>query len=167
MREEFQPAVQALLKDLADQERKVIETKTTINKLCEVGGDPPMFSDIGGASTPTITAIRGDTFYGKAFTTAAREYLEMRRSQNLGPATTREIYDAIISGGFEFETDNPNNAMTGMRQTMSKNSNIFHRLPNNGWGLTSWYEKIKASKKAKVSGDEDGEDQETEAATDE
>lgn len=156
MREEFKPAIAALQKDLSDLERKVIEAKTTINKLCALADAPPMYPDVGSPSEATITTIRADTFYGKVLTTAAREYLEMRKAQNLGPANTREIYEAITSGGFEFETDNPTNAMTGMRQTMGKNSSIFHRLPNGTWGLTSWYEKIKASKKNKAtaSGDD-------------
>jgi len=176
MREEFQPAIAALQKDLAELERKVIEAKTTINKLCEVAGASPMYPDVGDTSQPIITTIRADTFYGKALTTAVREYLEMRRGQNLGPATTREIYDAITSGGYEFETNDPTNAMTGMRQTMRKNSSMFHRLPNQSWGLVSWYEKIKAAKAGrKASAEDEGEDtgitesdaeEETETATD-
>jgi hypothetical protein len=169
MREEFQPAIDALQKDLADLERKVIEAKTTINKLCELAGGTALYPDVGSPSAATITTIRADTFYGKVLTTAAREYLEMRKVQNLGPATTRDIYDAIISGGFEFETDNANNAMTGMRQTMGKNSSIFHRLPNGNWGLTSWYERVKAKKAKNTSGqseDDENNETETEAADD-
>lgn len=169
MREEFQPAIAALQKDLTELERKVIEAKTTINKLCEVAGGTLMYPDVGATSTATISVIRGDTFYGKVFTTAAREFLDMRRVQNLGPATTREIYDAIVSGGYEFETDNASNAMTGMRQTMIKNSSIFHKLPNGSWGLSSWYERIKANKvktkaTASAADDLDDPEPETEAA---
>lgn len=164
MREEFRPAIEALQKDLMDLEKKAAETKSTINRLCVLAGAPEMYADASIASSnPVITTIRADTFYGKVFTTAAREFLEMRKASNLGPASTREIYDAITSGGFEFDTADANNAMTGMRQTLSRNSGIFHRLPNNTWGLASWYERIKASKASKKSAsDED----ETETADD-
>ena len=163
MREEFKPAIEALQKDLVELERKVIETKTTINKLCSVADAPPMYPDVGSPSQPTVGSIRADTFYGKSVQTAAREYLEMRRGANLGPCTTREIYDALVQGGFHFETSDPNNAMTGIRAVMRKNSATFHRLPNNSWGLTSWYERIKKAKAAK----DDAEDSIDDDASDE
>lgn len=167
MREEFRPAIEALQKDLADLEQKAAETKGTINRLCVLAGAPEMYQDASVTrSAATITSIRADTFYGKVLTTAAREFLEMRKAANLGPATTREIYDAIVSGGFEFETSDPTNAMTGMRQTMSRNSGIFHRLPNNSWGLVGWYERIKANKAAKSKAEEQPDSEETETADD-
>lgn len=145
----FQPAIDALRQQLVDDEKKVAETKKLINRLSEVAGLPPPYGDVEEVSRGTISQIRQDTFYGKKLFTAVREYLEMRRAANLGPAETREIYDAITKGGYQFETTDANNAMTGMRQTLRKNSAMFHRLPNNAWGLTAWYENIKTSKGSK------------------
>ncbi len=160
----FQPAIQALQTRLSEQERRVIETKTLINRLCEEAGDPPMYPDAGAPSQATITAIRGDTFYGKSVTTAAREYLEMRYTARLGPASPREIFEALVKGGYQFETEDENNAMTGIRAVMRKNSSIFHRLPNGQWGLLVRYPGVKASKdSAKESkGAETGGEQEEE-----
>lgn len=150
----FRPAIEALLQSLAEQEKKVIETKTLINRLCAEAGEPPLFADVGEVSKIGVANIRSDTFYGKPLPTAIREYLEMRRAANLGPAETREIYEALIKGGYQFDAADANNAMTGMRAMMRKSSSMFHRLPNQAWGLTAWYEKIK-TKNAQASDDED------------
>ncbi|HEY3103825.1 MAG TPA: hypothetical protein VGJ69_09540, partial [Pyrinomonadaceae bacterium] len=32
--------------------------------------------------------------------------------------------------------------------SMGKNSSIFHRLPNDTWGLLKWYPNVKMPKKA-------------------
>jgi hypothetical protein len=165
MREEFRPAIEALQKDLADQEAKVSDTKRMINRLCEVAGAPPMYADVGQASQPTLASIRGDTFYGKVITTAAREYLEMRRAANLGPATPRDIYEALVKGGFKFDTTIEANAITGVRGTLRKNSSIFHKLPNGEYGLLSWYPRAKAARPAQSAEDPSAEDSETEAST--
>jgi hypothetical protein len=148
MADVYQPAIEALQQRLAEEEAAVAETKKLINKLCEVAGRQAPYANVDEAATPNITTIRPDTFYGKKLYTAVREYLEMRHAANLGPAGTRDIYDAIVSGGYQFEAADANNAMTGMRAMMRKNSSMFHRLPNNSWGLTAWYENIKAAKRS-------------------
>jgi hypothetical protein len=166
MREEFRPAIEALQKDLAEHERKANETKGTINRLCELAGEAPMYADIGNQSQPTITSIKGDTFYGKVLTTAAREYLEMRKGAGLGPATPREIYEALRKGGFAFDTKIENNAITGVRATLRKNSSIFHRLPGDGgeYGLLAWYPRAKKPKDESASDSDDAEDDDSAAA---
>ncbi|SKA30964.1 hypothetical protein SAMN02745126_05060 [Enhydrobacter aerosaccus] len=159
MREQLEPAIAALQQQLIDQEKKVIETKTLINRLCEAAGIPPAYADVGSPTGPSITAIRGDTFYGKVMTTAAREYLQMRKAANLGPTTVREIYESLKKGGYHFETEDANNAMTGIRQVLRKNSGIFHRLPNGEWGLLAWYERVKQQKQAKAAAADSDDDQ--------
>jgi hypothetical protein len=147
MREEFRPAIEALQKDLADLQKKASDTKSTINRLCELAGAPPMYDDVAeDGSQPTITTLRADTFYGKVINTAAREYLQMRKAAGLGPATARDIYENLKRGGFAFDTKIENNAITGVRNTLRKNSSIFHKLPNGEYGLLSWYPRAKAAK---------------------
>ena len=159
MREEFKPAIAALQSDLQDIERKAAETKRAINRLCELAGAPAMYAVTDtDSSRPSVTTLRNDQFYGKVMNTAAREYLEMRKAANLGPATPREIYEALVSGGFKFDTKIEVNAITGLRQILRKNSSIFHRLPHGAYGLLAWYPNAKA-----VKPDEDDEDG-TEAA---
>lgn len=146
MREEFRPAIEAMVKDLGDLERKVTESKTMINRLCELAGAPPMYADIGTVSQASIGSIRADTFYGKTLNTAMREYLEMRRGAGQGPATPRDIFEAIKRGGFKFDTTSETNALVGVRATLRKNSSVFHRLPNGEYGLLSWYPNAKPPK---------------------
>jgi hypothetical protein len=155
MREQFLPAIEALQKDLTEQERKVAETKGTINRLCELAGRPMLYPDVSTEGSPqTLSSIQADTFYGKVITTAAREYLEMRKNAGLGPTSPREIYEALKQGGFKFDTKSEINAITGVRATLRKASAIFHRLPNNEYGLLKWYPRAKdegAKKTAKKS----------------
>jgi len=144
MRDEMKPAIDALLVELADQEKQVIETKLLINRLCARAGMEVMFPDAASASgSASIASIRPDSFYGKVLNTAAREYLEMRKSANLGPATPREVYEALVKGGYAPDTKDETNAIIGVRATLRKNSSIFHRLPNGTYGLLSWYPNAK------------------------
>lgn len=154
MREEFLPAIDALEHDLAALRRKVGDTEAMINRLCEMAGAPPRYADTSAVSQVALGALRADTFYGKVITTAAREYLEMRKAAGLGPATPRDIYEALKRGGFAFETKIESNAITGIRNTLRKNSGIFHRLPNGEYGLLKWYDRVRAPK-ANQTADED------------
>ena len=146
MREEFKPAIEALQADLADLERQAAETKQVINRLCTRAGIEPLYPDASASSTATPGSLRSDSFYGKAITTAVREYLEMRRSAGLGPASPREIYEALDKGGYTFETKDATNALISLRSTIRKNSSIFHRLPNGVYGLLSWYPNAKSQR---------------------
>ena len=146
MKDEFKPAIAALQNKLAELERAAAETKRSINQLCALAEAPPLYVNIDSESKPSITSLRSDQFYGKVLNTAAREYLDIRKSGNLGPATPREIYEALIGGGFKFDTKSEVNAITALRQVLRKNSSIFHRLPQGDYGLLSWYPNAKAAK---------------------
>jgi len=156
MREEMKPAIDALLSELTEQEKQVVDTKLLINRLCTKAGMDPMFPDVAtGAGTATVGSIRPDSFYGKVLNTAAREYLEMRKAANLGPATPREVYEALVKGGYESDAKDDVTATTIVRATLRKNSSIFHRLPNGTYGLLGWYPNAKPQR--------DGGDDETPA----
>jgi hypothetical protein len=168
-----QAAIEALEQRLSDYERKANSLIEVINDLRKEDGLPPRgpFGGGGGdgsrssAGTHTVTQIKSDTFYGKKLQTAVREYLEMRKLQNLGPATPREIYDAITLGGFKFEAKDANTAMIGMRALLRKRTAFFHRLPNNTYGLTSWYPDLKKQKAGATTAEvEEEEEEETESA---
>ena len=140
------PAITALEKRLVEAERKVNELRSAINVLCEEAGMSPRYPDGGGngsgggGGTHTLSQIKSDTFYGKPQQTAIREYLEMRKAQGMGPATPREIYDALSQGGFDFRAKNDEIAMVGLRALLRKRTETFHRLPNTGtYGLLAWY----------------------------
>ena len=146
MKAEFLPAIEALQKELREDERKVAETKSMINRLCLLAGGEPRYSDVRASEQQPLSPTRSDQFYGKVQQTAAREYLEMRHNAKLGPASPRDIYVALVDGGFEFDTDSETNRLTGLRATLRKNSSTFHRLPNGQYGLLSWYPNAKATK---------------------
>ncbi|WP_298189315.1 hypothetical protein [Novosphingobium sp.] len=147
MTDAFAPAIAALQSELSDLERKSKELKGTINVLCKHAGIAEMYPNLSSERNGTaITSIRADTFYGKPINTAAREFLEMRKAANLGPATPREIYDALIAGGFQFDTKSDQVALVSLRGNLRKNSKTFHKLPNGQYGLLSWYPNAKPAK---------------------
>ena len=162
MRDEFRPAIEAAQEQLADQEKQVRETKKAIEAMCVLAKVDPMYLEVEeGASKPA--SIRADTFYGKRMSTAAREYLEMRRTMSLGPASPREVYEALTDGGFSFDTKDEQTALVSLRATLRKSSSIFHRLPNGQYGLLKWYEHVKAERNAAKNKEVEEEDEEAEA----
>jgi hypothetical protein len=115
------------------------------------------------ASEPRIYAIiderpsespgfRSDEFYGQPLSTVVRTILEKRRAANLGAASVAEIYDAMEQGGFSFGSSNSENAKRNLRISLTKNSAIFHRLPNNRYGLLEWYPNVREAKSRAGSG---------------
>ena len=163
MTDAFAPAIAALQGDLRDLERKTREIKNTINVLCKHAGAAEMYPNLANEDGATqVSGIKADTFYGKTQATAAREYLDMRKASNQGPATPREIHDALVQGGFQFETNVEANRMVGLRSNLRKNSKTFHRLPNGQYGLLAWYPNAKPAKPSANGGDDD----DTKAAAD-
>lgn len=158
----FQPAIEELEKELEELERDARALRATINLLRTKANLPSIaesprnrvFSEEPGPSGGILSQIRPDTFYGKKMGTAAREYLEMRKTRNLGPAKPKEIHQAMVAGGFQFDTKDETVAMVSLRAMLRKNTVMFHKLPNGSYGLKSWYQHVRPSK---ASGDEDGE----------
>lgn len=148
MNEEFAPAIAALQKKLADLEEQGRAIKSSINTLCGVAGSPPLYVIEDAAQANDIGNIQADTFYGKTIGSAAREYLEMRRRASLGPASTREVFDALVKGGFQFETASDTNSLISLGSTMRKNSKTFHKLPNGKYGLLAWYPNARPDAKS-------------------
>lgn len=159
MNDAFAPAIAALQGDLSALDKKAREIKSAINVLCKHAGMDELYPNLDAEVGPgSVRNIKADTFYGKTIGQAAREYLEMRKASSLGPATPREIYEALIQGGFQFDTKNENNALVSLRNTMRKSSRIFHRLPNGQYGLLTWYPNAKPQR----GGDDEGDDEEPE-----
>jgi hypothetical protein len=95
-----------------------------------------------------------------------------KRSGGAGPATPREIFDALKQGGYQFETKNDEIALVSLRALLRKNTPTFAKIPNSGsYGLTAWYPHLKKAKANEASAkpeDDDGqEDAETAAAQEE
>jgi hypothetical protein len=138
-------AIAKLERGIEDYEQKIRALRTAINTMCDNAGLQPRYADAmltgGGVK---LAQIQADTFYGKKQTPAMREYLEMRKAQSIGPATPREIYEALKSGGYQFETKDETVALVGLRALLRTQPNVFHKLPQGGtYGLTSWYPDAK------------------------
>jgi hypothetical protein len=160
---ELMPAINMLQKKLDDAERHAAGIRDALNLLRKVAGLQPVESGVSGAPSGGITQIKSDTFYGKRQQTAVREYLEMRKLQDLGPAKPREIFEALKAGGVQYEAQDDSVAMVGLRALLRKRTNIFHKMPNGSYGLASWYPHAKANKQTAADADaEDELDQEDE-----
>ena len=153
--------IAGLMALIADLDRQGADAKRVVNILRARRGEAPAFPDdemgankIGG----TIT-IKTDQFYRQKTNTAMRGYLNQRKSANIGPATLNEIYAALCDGGFQFESDNEDNRKRNLRFLLSKNTAIFHKMPDGAhFGLADWYPGAKdvegssAGKKTKRKG---------------
>lgn len=147
-------AIEVLERKIADLERKANAIIEIVNDLLAEDGQPPRspfgsggpsgHSGTHGHSRAVLTAIKSDTFFGKKLQTAIREYLEIRKATSGdGPATPREIYDAITSGGYQFDAKDETTALIGMRALLRKRTAFFIKLSNGKYGLTSWCPDLK------------------------
>lgn len=128
---------------IRELEQEAADAKRVVNRLRSRAGQPPVYPDIANQDTGSIALLRPDQFYGNTMASAIREYLKMRRSANLGAATLAEIFAAICKGGLKFDTENEENRKRNMRISLTKNTSIFHKLPNGTFGLSEWYGDVK------------------------
>ncbi len=100
-----------------------------------------------GTHTPgsVPTGIKSDTFFGKRGSRprSANIWRCGRRRAWTAPATPREMYDAITSGGFKFDAKDDTIALVGLRALLRKRTAFFIKLNNGRYGLTSWYPDMK------------------------
>jgi len=155
MSDELAPAIAVFERIIADAERKIVDARSAINALLQAQGLAVRYSEEATqvatvaqpAGSPIPAQIKRDTFYGKRQMTAIRELLEMRRAQGEGPATPREVVNALKAGGYRFEAKSDEIALVGVRALMRKATTVFHKLPGtNAYGLTAWYPNAKAAR---------------------
>jgi hypothetical protein len=137
-------AIAMLERGMEEAEEKLRSLRAAVNTICVQAGRPPRYTvdQLAAASGNRITQIKDDTFYGKKQTTAMREYLEMRKAQNQGPATPREIYESLKAGGYQFGASEEA-SLVGMRALLRTQPDVFHKLPQGTYGLISWYPDAK------------------------
>jgi hypothetical protein len=150
--DDLQTAIDVLKMRIRSKEEDINRLKRTVNEMCADAGQDVPYADIGNSDAGNNASIRSDQFYGQTISSAAKTYLEMRRSQ--GAASVNDIFAALKNGGFKFETKDDGNAKNGLRISLRKNSSIFHRLPGGAYGLLAWYPNAKPPK----DDDEAGED---------
>jgi hypothetical protein len=163
-------AIDIAVAKLRELETQVAETKKIINGMCKLGGQPPMFPDTDEGAGLSLGGFRSDQFYGQPLTKVVRDVLSARKAANLGAASVNQIYDAMTAGGYRFDASSDENAKRALRISLTKNSAVFHKLPNGEYGLREWYPNIKDAKEAKSkpsnNGAEAGADQKPEQAPD-
>lgn len=136
---------------LIEDERKVLEKKRLINSLAVHAGMAPVYADAElQTSAKSNLAIQSDQFYGQPLASSIRTVMEMRRALNQGPVTINELHAAMLEGGFAFDTKNEDNAKRGLRISITKNTSLFHKLPNGKFGLLEWYPNAKQPKASKA-----------------
>jgi hypothetical protein len=163
------PAIELLVAQIAELERKANAYRASVNVLCERDGLPPMFPDSGGSGgdgmngsgrsrEPSITSVqvKPDSFYKKPQQTAVRELLAIRKAAGNGPAKPSEILEGLRAGGYQVEAKNDDIALVGLRAMLRKRTNVFHKLPNGAWGLMEWYPNAKPPKEAADKGASSG-----------
>jgi hypothetical protein len=137
---QLSPAIAALEEKLVEQQRSVLDTKRSINLLLKMAGDNPRYTE---EDVPSSGWVRPDQFYGKPLTTAAAEYLAMRK-QACQPA---EIVRALEAGGFDFDLfpwkkdDRVRPFTISLAKNTGSETGKFHKLKNGSFGLKAWYEE--------------------------
>jgi hypothetical protein len=150
-------AIDELQGEIAALNAQVRNKKQAVNTLCTVVGKPPAYALDADDAAAVPTAIRSDQFYGQALTPSVRTILEMRRAANLGAASNNEIFDALTAGGYQFNTKSDVVARASLLSSLSKNTPVFHKLPNGKFGLTAWYPNASNGKPSKGSSSSDEE----------
>ena len=139
MRADIVQAIQVLRDKIRAKEEEANKLKKVVNGFYADENEPPPYADADVVSAASLGALRSDLFYGNTIAEAARIYLEMRKASGLGSAAVNDIYNALKSGGYKFDTANEENAKNGLRISLRKNNTIFHQLPGGDYGLCVWY----------------------------
>lgn len=127
---------------LRSVEAEAEKIKTTINYLCELSGEAPMYPATGMSQS---MMLRGDEYHGRPLATVVTDVLNRRKLLGMGPAEAAEIFDDLVAGGFESDAKTEPIAKRNLAISMSKNLK-FYRLPNGKWGLREWYPDAKESR---------------------
>ena len=160
MASRFQGAIDQLVEEVEAKQQEISELRRMVNFLRGKDGQPPLYPDVddGAGAGRGLVALRPDEYYGKSPITAAREYLE-RRGQ---AALPEEIAEALERGSFDYKAQgwsSKENWGRNLAISMSKNSGIFHRLPNGYYGLVKWYPELKRAKRSASAQEKNGEEE--------
>ncbi len=133
MSEKFSAAIEELQTQLEQQQQDVADTKKMINALRK----------------------------RKPLATAAQEYLERRKQA----CPAEDIMRGLEQGGFDFDVlgwKDEKHRLRNVAISLAKNTQKFHKLPNNTFGLIAWYDPavIKRAKEERGKQAESTEDEE-------
>lgn len=146
MAEYHEKAIADLQAKIKGGEAELAGLRQAVNQLCQLANIDPIYSESKIHPETEQTAIQPDTFYGQPLNGSMKKVLEMRKAANLGPAAANEIYEVLRRGGYRFGAKSRENAIRGVRVSLSKSTHTFHKLPNGWFGLREWYPDIKDRK---------------------
>jgi hypothetical protein len=152
--EKLSAAIEVLQEELEKLVHEVSDRKRMINSLRASMGEPPIFGDVAVEHIGAGSG-RPDEFYGQPLSTCVRLYLERRRQA----CAASEILTGLQQGGFDFDAAGwkEKDRLRILAVTLAKNTKTFHRLPNNTFGLVSWYD-AKTLAAAKRSDEDEAEE---------
>ena len=91
MTDAFEPAIEALKEQLAREEMRLDETRSLLNRLCEMAGRPKMFPDIPPPVASQAAPSRQTGMSGTRLSMAVQDYMNLPRPQALAPLSRFEI----------------------------------------------------------------------------
>ena len=91
MTDAFETAIEALKDQLAREEMRLDETRSLLNRLCEMAGRPKMFPDADPPVATKVTASRQIGMSGTRLSMAVQDYLNLPRPRTRGPTSRYEI----------------------------------------------------------------------------
>lgn len=149
MNSSLRAAIKELQAQVEQKAEELVTLKRTVNLLCANLQEQPIYPDADEPGTGS-RAVSAHEYYGKSPLVAARMYLDMVGE----PVPVEEILDALERGGFDFEDQgwDEKTRLRALAISLSKNTAIFHRLPNGTYGLIKWY-PAKQAKKSKSAAD--------------
>jgi hypothetical protein len=91
MSDTFEPAIEALKQQLVKEEKRLGETRSLINRLCEMAGRPRMVPDTDLPTLSNTSPSRPQGFSGTRLSMAVQDYMNLPRPRSLGPLSRFEI----------------------------------------------------------------------------
>ena len=91
MTDAFETAIEALKDQLAKEEMRLDETRSLLNRLCEMAGRPKMFPDIDPPVASQTAPSRQTSMSRTRLSMAVQDYLNLPRPRTRGPTSRYEI----------------------------------------------------------------------------
>ena len=145
MDDHFSKTIEAIRADVTRLEADVAHKKKMVNELARMAGLDPIYAVTEPAADNGVGHVRSDMYYGQDMAEAVKDYLRRRKAAGSGATSFDELYEALRSGGYAFDTKTPGGEKRALRICLAKNA-AFHKLPNESFGLMEWYPAVKEKK---------------------
>ena len=139
MSDHIDKTIQTFQEKIKEHEAEIVQLKRGINQILSLAGQQPRYNDADLQVTSGYNInIRSDEFFNQPQATCVRTILDRRHTLNLGAAPLEELFNALISGGYDIGKKSEGVAKRNLAISLSKNI-AFIRLKNGSWGIRKWY----------------------------